>query len=259
MAAAYPNQVKSFTSKQDFVDTVDAADPNSLQVEVVAVQATLGTNPNLSTAPSPTDTFNASATTFASVAARLANIEKGIVGDSHTHYVRLAGGNTLTPSAVGVVAITYKALAGQTANFVNVRASDNTLLAFIAVTGDASFKALTATSVAATSIIGNRVPIAFHVSGILTNGVKIAKFIAPVAMTLKGAYALTDIGSGTFTARVNNVALGMAGGITNPTITTTAQYVDWTDTNINAGDRVQIEVLTSNGSDLSVTVDAVTR
>lgn len=88
MAASYPTSVRVFTTKQNVTDTVDASHPNSLQEEVVAIEATLGTNPATSTTPNPSNTFNAASTAFASVSARIANVETGVVADSHSQYLR---------------------------------------------------------------------------------------------------------------------------------------------------------------------------
>lgn len=46
MAAVYPTSLKSFTTKQNKVDLVDAAHINDLQSEVVALQTYVGTNPH---------------------------------------------------------------------------------------------------------------------------------------------------------------------------------------------------------------------
>lgn len=44
MAASYPSAVKSFTTKTNYVDLVDASHVNDLQDEVVAVETELGTD-----------------------------------------------------------------------------------------------------------------------------------------------------------------------------------------------------------------------
>lgn len=88
MPASYPSQVRVFLPKQNIIDTVDASHPNSLQEEVVAIESTLGLIPATSTTPNPSGTFNAATTNFNTVSARLANIETGIVADSHTQYLR---------------------------------------------------------------------------------------------------------------------------------------------------------------------------
>jgi hypothetical protein len=88
MPASYPSSVRVFTTKQNVVDTVDASHPNSLQEEIVAVETTLGLNPALSVTPNPSTTYDASSTAFGTVSARIANVELGVVADSHTQYIR---------------------------------------------------------------------------------------------------------------------------------------------------------------------------
>lgn len=88
MAATYPGSVRSFTTKVDVTGIVYAAHPNDLQEEVVAIESILGVTPSLSTTPNSGGTFNATTTSFATVSARIANIETGIVADTHTQYVK---------------------------------------------------------------------------------------------------------------------------------------------------------------------------
>ena len=96
MAASYPSSIRVFTTKTNVTDVVDASHPNSVQEEVVAIQSTLGASPQVSTAPSPSGTFTATSTSFSSLAARLANIETGVVSDAHSQYILL----TLSPQAL---------------------------------------------------------------------------------------------------------------------------------------------------------------
>lgn len=104
MAAAYPASIKSFIPKVNIRDIIDEADPNSLQEEVTAIETVLGVTPSLSTTPSSSGSFNASSTTFASVSARLANIETGIVADTHIQYLKKVDSSVTTAStSSGVV------------------------------------------------------------------------------------------------------------------------------------------------------------
>jgi hypothetical protein len=88
MAATYPGSVRVFTTKANVTDTIDASHPNTLQEEVVAIENVLGTNPNLSSAANSNTAFDASSKTYGTVSARLANIENGVIADSHTQYLR---------------------------------------------------------------------------------------------------------------------------------------------------------------------------
>ena len=104
MAASYPATIRAFTTKVNVVDLIDATDPNFLQEEVVAIETILGVTPSLSTTPSSGGTFTATATTFGSVSARLANIETGIVADTHTQYLKKVDSSVTTAStSSGVV------------------------------------------------------------------------------------------------------------------------------------------------------------
>jgi hypothetical protein len=147
MAASYPSSIRVFTTKTNVTDVVDASHPNSVQEEVVAIQSTLGASPQVSTAPSPSGTFTATSTSFASVNARLGNIETGVVADSHSQYIRKAGdtGNVITPASGTTRGLVIRANASQSAALAEWQNSGGTALASISSTG-----ALNALSVAIT-------------------------------------------------------------------------------------------------------------
>ena len=108
MVASYPSAFKTFNSKANITDIIDASHPNSLQEEVVAIETTLGLSPATSTSPSPSGTFVSTSTAFTNVSARLANIEIGIVGDTHTQYVKKTDGTVSSAStSAGVVRNIY--------------------------------------------------------------------------------------------------------------------------------------------------------
>lgn len=109
MAATYPASIRSFTTKVNVRDIIDESDANFLQEEVVAIESILGVTPSLSTAPNPaTDTFDPTAKTWLTVSARLANIERGIVGDTHSQYIKKVDGAVTTAStSSGVVRNIY--------------------------------------------------------------------------------------------------------------------------------------------------------
>lgn len=115
MAASYPSSTVVFTTKQNIVDIIDASHPNVVQDEIVAIESTLGVNPNLSTTPSPTGTFVSTSTSFVNVSARLANLETGIVADTHTQYVKKVNGSVTTAStSSGVVRNIYTSTSSPT-------------------------------------------------------------------------------------------------------------------------------------------------
>lgn len=126
MPAVYPGSIKSFTTKVNNIDIIDAAHPNSLQEEVVAIETTLGTNPALGTANLSTATYDNNGTLFTNVSARLANIEKGIVGDTHTQYLKRTGGTvtgTVTMSGATITGVPNPTSSSEVANKAYVDAA----------------------------------------------------------------------------------------------------------------------------------------
>lgn len=132
----YPSSVASFTTKVDGTSYVLAADPNTLQSEVIAIEATLGVNPALSTAPLSSGTYSNVATTYSSVAARLANIEQGIVADTHTQYMKLTGGSTITAATSTTKGLVIAGAVSQTANLQEWQNNSGTVLAYIDSAGN---------------------------------------------------------------------------------------------------------------------------
>jgi len=135
MAASYPSAVRSFSTKTNVLDIIDASDPNSLQEEVIAIETSLGINPALSTTPNPSSGFTATSTQYSTLAQRLANIENGIVGDTHTQYLKKAGGETITNATASNVAIIVKGASSQSANLQEWKNSSNTTVASLTVNG----------------------------------------------------------------------------------------------------------------------------
>lgn len=135
MAASYPSAVRPFTTKTNILSVIDAADPNSLQEEVVAIETTLGVNPALSTSVLPTDSFLGASNQYSTVSLRLANIERGIVGDSHTQYVKKVGNETITNAVSSNVAVTVRGAASQSANLTEWKTSAGTTVASVSPIG----------------------------------------------------------------------------------------------------------------------------
>lgn len=134
MPASYPLSVRPFTTKVNVVDIVDAADPNSLQEEVVAIETTLGVNPALSTTPVSSNSF-ANSTQFTTLVQRLTNIETGIVADTHTQYIKRTGNEVITNATASNVAFTVRGATSQSANLQNWRNAGNTVVASVSATG----------------------------------------------------------------------------------------------------------------------------
>ena len=76
MAVQYPGSVKTFTAKVDFADTVLAEHVNTLQDEVNAIEATLGTY--VKTGSGWIGSFDQVTTNWATLKDRIANIEYGL-------------------------------------------------------------------------------------------------------------------------------------------------------------------------------------
>lgn len=133
MTATYPASIASFSTKVNVIDPIDASHPNLLQDEVIAIEGILGINPNISTTPSSGGTFNAASNPFLTVSARLANIETGIVSDTHVQYIKKAGdtGNIITAGAATTKPLILKGAASQSANLLEWHNSSGTVLSYI--------------------------------------------------------------------------------------------------------------------------------
>ncbi len=125
MPAVYPSGVKSFQNKTDFTDIILAEHINTLQDEVTATQATIGVNPNVSSGY--VGSFDDTTTTFSTLSARLANIEKGIKGDVHTQYYKTQGGNIQGPNANTVV-VSIQGFTSQVSDLLQFKNVSGTVL-----------------------------------------------------------------------------------------------------------------------------------
>ena len=134
MAASYPNNVKAFTPKVNVVDLIQAADPNSLFDEVTAIESVIGTTPSIATAATASGWAN-TATDYTTINGRLANIEKGIVADTHTQYVKNTGGSVID-LATDIKGLVVKGSSGQTANLQEWQDSTGTVVAYVDAAGN---------------------------------------------------------------------------------------------------------------------------
>ena len=136
MAATYPANIKTnFTVKEDNVDIVYASHVNLLQEEVVAIETTVGTNPQ-----SGTNTYTSSGysvgTSHTNLTSRLTNMEVGITGDVHTQYAKLTGGSVIVPLLASVKGLVVKGTTSQTANLQEWQVSgSSTPVAYVSPTG----------------------------------------------------------------------------------------------------------------------------
>lgn len=154
MTASYPGAVRPFINKTNVVDIIDASHPNSLQEEVVAIESAIGLNPALSTSPSSSGTFVTTSTQYATLVQRLANIETGIVADTHSQYLKKTGNEIVVNGVSTNVAVTIKGASGQTANLQEWRDSANTLLARVSASGGVVASSVSAPEVDHALIIG---------------------------------------------------------------------------------------------------------
>jgi hypothetical protein len=114
--ASYPGSIVNFgLDKVNTVDLIQAADPNTLRAEVVAIETALGTSPSLSTTAGTSGWYN-DGRDYGTVAARLANIEIGIVADTHTQYVKKVGGSVINASSASTVGLSIAGAVSQTAD-----------------------------------------------------------------------------------------------------------------------------------------------
>lgn len=99
MSAVYPTSVKTFVPKVDNVSPVIASDVNLAYLEISAIETTLGVTPT--TVSSWSGTLDQSTTVWPSVAARIANIEKGL-NTAFNDRVKSTGGSTIASSGTTV-------------------------------------------------------------------------------------------------------------------------------------------------------------
>lgn len=154
MTATYPGTVRPFTVKRDDFDTVYAADVDSLQDEVVAIESTLGTNPNISTTVSASGTFNAVSTSYSTLNARLANIEAGIVADTHTQYVKNTGGSVVNNTTASNVPLQINGASGQTSPLQVWATSAGTSVASVSQTGTVTAASLSSPEINNQFVLG---------------------------------------------------------------------------------------------------------
>jgi hypothetical protein len=127
--ATYPSSVVNFgLDKVNSVDLIQAADPNTLRAEVVAIETTLGATPSLSTAPTSSTTWYNDGRDYTTVIDRLANIEAGIVADTHNQYVKKSGGSAIIVGSSSTVGLSITAAASQSADLMQWKNADGNVV-----------------------------------------------------------------------------------------------------------------------------------
>lgn len=133
--ATYPGSIELFAGKNprtDNVDPVMAADVNLLYSEVSAIETTVGINP--ATTPSWSGDFDGTTTSWGTVAARIANLEKGVKATIDGR-VKTAGGSSIESSGVSVVGLSFRAISSQTANLLELKNSSGTVVTAVSPAG----------------------------------------------------------------------------------------------------------------------------
>jgi hypothetical protein len=133
VTASYPASVKSFTTKVDFTDTVLAEHVNSLQAEVNALQANLGTF--IKTGSGWVGVFDVVTTNWNTLKDRLANMEYGIK-DVYDDYVSRSGGSSIVASGAAIKGLIVKGASSQTANLVEFQTSAGTVISKVDSAGE---------------------------------------------------------------------------------------------------------------------------
>jgi hypothetical protein len=133
VTALYPSSVKSFTTKVDFTDTVLSEHVNSLQNEVVALEANIGTY--ISVSSGWIGSFDQVTTNWNTLKDRIANIEYGL-GFVYGDYVSVSGGSKIQPSGTSTVNLTLKAATSQTADIAQFQTSTGTVTSKVDSSGN---------------------------------------------------------------------------------------------------------------------------
>lgn len=131
--ASYPTGIASFgPDRIDLQSVVVASDVNPVYAEIVAIETTLGTAPNKRAVSWNTGSFNSNATTFASVDARIQNIENGVYSWSVNGVTNSGGGTILGTNGVN---LKLKGISAQENNLLEFRTSNDTLVGYVSPAG----------------------------------------------------------------------------------------------------------------------------
>ena len=133
MPATYPTSVQTFTTKQDFVDTVVAEHVNRIQNEVSAIETSVGTA--ILTGSGWVGSFDQVTSTWNTLKDRINNIEYGL-GSLYGDAVRMSGGSTIQSSTTSTVSLIVKAKASQTADFIQFQNSSGSTVSKVDSSGN---------------------------------------------------------------------------------------------------------------------------
>jgi hypothetical protein len=131
--ASYPNQIASFGADRiDLQSVVVASDVNPVYAEIVSIETILGANVHKRQVAWTSGSFSASTTAFATLQARLENIENGVY--SWTTSGLTGSGGTVMLGTNGVN-LTLKQATSQTVNLLEFRNSSNSPLGYLTTAG----------------------------------------------------------------------------------------------------------------------------
>lgn len=241
MAASYPSNVKSFSTKIDFTDVVIAEHVNSLQEEVVAVETALGTSP--ATSSGWVGTFDSVTTTWSNVKSRINNLEYGLktVFDRVGSAVTTTGTGALVFGTSPTITTPVLTLASASSTTTARIAWDNTNFQLDigdgstvrTITADNAAATLTSktingsnntiTNISLTTAVTGTLPVANGGTGITSFGTGIATFLGTPSSANLAAAITDETGSGSLVFGTNPTITPAAG--TTATATDGAGYM----------------------------------
>jgi len=142
--ATYPSGTNpGFVHRANTVDIVDATDINNMMDEITIIEQTVGANPAVGSNATSSSSYTTPTGTFGTVAARLNNLEAGIVTDTHTQYIRKTSdnANVITTPNTTTKGLTIKGVSGQSVVLQDWQSNTGSTLASVDQSGN-----LTATS-----------------------------------------------------------------------------------------------------------------
>lgn len=137
--ASYPeNQVNFGPDKVNTVDLIQASDPNTLRAEVVAIESSVGLYPSVSTAASSSSSWYNDGRDYGTLVSRLANIEIGIVADTHNQYIKKTSdsSNVIVAGSSSLIPLVIKGAVSQTVALQQWVDSTGAVLSFIDAHGN---------------------------------------------------------------------------------------------------------------------------
>lgn len=169
--------------------------------------------------------------------------------------IRIGTDNVVYTQFTGAAQITAGSALSKTGNTIDVNV-DNSTIEVSTDTLRVKDGGITQAKLAVNAI---KMPIAFHLAGSLSTGVKFPRFISPVACTLVNARAYAGGGSGVTYRLVKNSGGTVTNGNTSGTVGASVVATTLTTvTSLAVGDTLQVEIISAgtSGADLSVTVEA---